>query len=75
MAWTADDLRQIARICRLVDGMPLGIELAATWLGTLRLEEIADEIEHDLDILGIERQDIPLSQRSIGLPLTAPGIY
>lgn len=65
IVWPPGDLRHVARICRLVEGLPLGIELAATWLDTLMLEEIADEIEHDIDILGVERQDVPLSQRSI----------
>jgi predicted ATPase len=32
LVWTAADWQQIARICCLVDGMPLGIELAATWM-------------------------------------------
>ena len=61
----ADDLRQIARICRLVEGMPLGIELAASWVDTLKPAEIADEIEHSLDILASELRDVPASQHSI----------
>jgi len=46
-----DDLQSIVRNCRLVDGMPLGIELAATWVNLLSLQEIGDEIERGLDIL------------------------
>jgi predicted ATPase len=68
--WTPDDLRQIRRICRLVEGMPLGIELAATWIGTLLPKEIADEMERDIDILEVERQDVPQSQRSIRAAFT-----
>ncbi len=34
--WTA-----VARICRLVEGMPLGIELAAAWVRLLSCQEIA----------------------------------
>lgn len=63
--WNPDDLPHIVRICRLVEGMPLGIELAASWLDTLLPGEIADEIERDLDILQVERQDLPQSQRSL----------
>lgn len=63
--WSAGDLRQIAKICRLVEGMPLAIELAAAWVDTLRPEEIAGEIERDIDILELERQDVPQNQRSI----------
>jgi predicted ATPase/DNA-binding CsgD family transcriptional regulator len=41
----------VTRICRLVGGMPLGIELAAAWVRALSCDEIADEIERGLDIL------------------------
>ena len=40
-----DQLKYVARICRLVEGMPLGIELAATWSRLLSYQEIAQEIE------------------------------
>jgi predicted ATPase/DNA-binding CsgD family transcriptional regulator len=65
LVWTANDLPQITRICHLIEGIPLGIELAATWVDTLSPHEIADEIEHNLDILELQRQDIPNSQRSV----------
>ncbi|MCB0237184.1 MAG: AAA family ATPase, partial [Anaerolineae bacterium] len=38
------DYADVARIARLVDGMPLALELAAAWAGMLPLAEIADEI-------------------------------
>jgi predicted ATPase/DNA-binding NarL/FixJ family response regulator len=41
----------VTRICRLVGGMPLGIELAAAWVRVLSVDEIASEIERSLDIL------------------------
>ncbi len=41
----------VIRICRLVGGMPLGIELASAWARVLPCETIADEIERSLDIL------------------------
>jgi predicted ATPase/DNA-binding CsgD family transcriptional regulator len=41
----------IARICRSVEGMPLGIELASTWVRALSCDAIADAIEHSFDIL------------------------
>ena len=59
------DLQHIARICRLVEGMPLGIELAASWVDSLTLAEIAQEIEQSLDILTTELRDVPASQHSI----------
>lgn len=41
----------VIRICRLVGGMPLGIELASAWVRVLSCDVIADEIERSLDIL------------------------
>jgi len=60
-----DDLPHIARICRDVAGMPLGIVLAAAWVDVLSPREIADEIEASLDFLATEMRDIPDRQRSI----------
>ncbi|NJN18889.1 MAG: tetratricopeptide repeat protein [Oscillochloris sp.] len=42
----------IARICRLVGGLPLGIELAAAWVRVLACESIARQIEANLTLLG-----------------------
>lgn len=61
----ADDLTYVARICRLVRGMPLGIELAAAWVDMLRLEEIADEIGRSLDFLEADLRDLPERHRSL----------
>jgi serine/threonine protein kinase/predicted ATPase len=61
----ADNLRYIARISRLVQGMPLAILLAAAWVDVLSLEEIASEIERSLDFLQTEMRDVPERQRSI----------
>src|SRR6185436_11143741 len=60
-----DDLRHAARICRLVQGMPLGIVLAAAWVGVLSTEEIADEIAKSTDFLHGDLRDIPQRQHSI----------
>lgn len=59
------DLQHIAHICQLVEGMPLGIELAASWVDTLSLAEIDCEVEHSRDILASELRDVPASQHSI----------
>ena len=55
----------VARICQLVEGMPLGIELAATWLELLTLLEIVTEIERSLDFLASDQVDLPDRQRSV----------
>ncbi len=60
-----DNVADVARICRQVEGMPLGIELAAAWLEALTLPEIADEIARSLDILATEQRGVPDRQRSI----------
>lgn len=41
----------VSRICRLVGGMPLGIELSSVWVHVLPCGIIADEIQSSLDIL------------------------
>ena len=59
------DFSQVVRICHLVQGMPLGLLLAAAWVELLSLQEIADEINQSLDFLQTEQRDIPERQRSI----------
>lgn len=57
--------RAIGRICRLVDGLPLGIELAAGWAGVLSCDEIAAELAQSLDLLTSDRPDLPERHRSV----------
>lgn len=61
----ADNLRETARICSLLEGLPLGIELAATLVATRSCQEIASEIENNLDLLTASYQDMPDRQRSL----------
>jgi predicted ATPase/transcriptional regulator with XRE-family HTH domain len=62
---TTADLGFIKHICQLVEGLPLGLELAATWVNTLSCEEIATEIERGLDFLKTSKRDLPQRHRSI----------
>ena len=55
----------VAHICQLVEGMPLAIELAATWMRTLSPAEISVEIESSLDFLSTTVRDLPERHRSI----------
>jgi predicted ATPase len=55
----------ISQICKLVDGMPLGIELAAAWVSVLSPEEIADEIGKNLEFLASSRRDLEEKHRSM----------
>lgn len=59
------ELVQAGRICRLVQGMPLALVLAAGWLEMLTFEELADEIAASLDILESQAWDMPERQRSV----------
>jgi predicted ATPase len=59
------DVTHVIRICRLVQGMPLGILLAAVWVEMLPPEEIATEIEQSLDFLESDLRDSPDRQRSL----------
>ncbi len=61
----ADEQADVVRICQLVDGMPLAIELAASWTKTLPCRVIAAEIEHNLDFLATRLRDVPERQRSM----------
>jgi predicted ATPase len=64
---SVDNVADVARICRLVDGMPLAILLAAAWLRVLAPAEIADQIAGDmrLDFLASGQRDLPERQRSM----------
>lgn len=61
----AEDARAIVRICQLVEGLPLGLELAAPWVRTLSCREIASEIETNLDFLTSSARDVPDRHRSM----------
>src|SRR5262249_44405313 len=50
-ALSAETGPAVARICQLVEGLPLGIELAAAWIRVLSCDEIAQEIARNLDFL------------------------
>ncbi|MCI0712979.1 MAG: LuxR C-terminal-related transcriptional regulator [Chloroflexi bacterium] len=60
-----DDVSHVVRICRLVQGLPLGIILAATWVEILSLPEIDHELTRSIDFLASEQRDLPRRLRSI----------
>lgn len=59
------ELQAIATICRLVNGMPLGVELAAAWARVLSCQDIACEIERSIDFVASSMSDAPPQQCSI----------
>jgi len=62
---TANDAPALVRICRLVEGMPLGVELAAAWVRVLSCAEIAGEIEQSMGFLASAMHDLPERHRSL----------
>ncbi len=59
------DLPDVVRICTLVGGMPLAIELAAAWSPILTCHEIAAEIERSLDFLATSMRNVPERHQSV----------
>jgi predicted ATPase/DNA-binding SARP family transcriptional activator len=62
---TEANLPDLLRICQLVQGMPLGLEMAAARVDQLPLAAIAHAIEQSLDFLAVEWHDVPARQRSM----------
>ncbi|MEX0799758.1 MAG: tetratricopeptide repeat protein [Dehalococcoidia bacterium] len=59
------DWGEIARVCQLVRGMPLGVELAAAWVKVLPARDIVAEIERSLDFLATSTRNVPERHRSM----------
>jgi predicted ATPase/DNA-binding SARP family transcriptional activator len=55
----------MAEICQLVEGMPLALELAASWIEVFSLREIAAEIRKSLDFLETNFRNMPARHRSM----------
>ncbi|MEO0184888.1 MAG: tetratricopeptide repeat protein [candidate division WOR-3 bacterium] len=60
-----EEIDYIVRICQIVGGIPLGIELASSWLRILSLNEITKEIEKNLDFLSSKIRDLPERHQSL----------
>lgn len=61
----ATNFPHVERVCRAVERMPLGIELAAASMAMLSPSELAAEIERDLDVLTASARDVPERHRSL----------
>ncbi len=53
------------RVCQLVEGMPLGVELAAASAVFFSCEQIAAQIARNLDALESKMRDVPERHRSV----------
>jgi predicted ATPase/DNA-binding SARP family transcriptional activator len=62
----SENLRYVIEICQFVEGLPLGIELAAGWIHLLSCQQILQELhQSDRDILSTPTQNIPDRHRNI----------
>jgi len=61
----AEELPAIAQICRMLDGVPLALELAAALTPYRSCRDIAAEIARSLDVLTTSLRDLPERHRSI----------
>jgi len=55
----------VIELCRLVEGSPLGIELAAAWMPSMTCADLVDEVRSNLNFLSAQFQDIPERHRSL----------
>ncbi len=62
---TEANLHDVNTICRLVEGLPLGIELAATWLRDFSVPQIAASLQEDFALLETDLRDVSPRHRSV----------
>jgi predicted ATPase len=55
----------VLRLCQLVEGAPLALELAASWLRALSCAEIVAGVERSLDFLSSSLRNVPERHRSM----------
>lgn len=55
----------VVRICRLVEGLPLALELAAAWVRTIPCADLAQAIENEMASLDTRHRDRPARQQSL----------
>jgi predicted ATPase/DNA-binding CsgD family transcriptional regulator len=55
----------VAAICRAVDGLPLGIELAAAWVRVLTAEQIATRLSDRFRLLSSAERTAPARHRTL----------
>jgi predicted ATPase/class 3 adenylate cyclase len=67
---TSNDAPAVAEICARLDGLPLGIELAASRIALLTPQGIAARLGRHLDLPGDSPRDVPERQRSLERTIT-----
>jgi predicted ATPase/DNA-binding SARP family transcriptional activator len=64
-ALTDDNVPAVASICRRLDGIPLAVELAATRIRALGVEQLARRLDDRFHLLTTGRRDAPTRQRTL----------
>src|SRR5690606_7412372 len=59
------DTAAVAEICRLVEGYPLAIEIAASWVRALPVSDIAAALVKGIDVLHRPTRNVPDRHRSM----------
>ncbi|HXV43971.1 MAG TPA: BTAD domain-containing putative transcriptional regulator, partial [Anaerolineae bacterium] len=62
---SASEAPYVLRLCQLVEGAPLALELAASWLRVLSCAEVVARVERSLDFLSSSLRNIPERHRSM----------
>lgn len=60
-----DSLPAVTEICRLVEGMPLAVELAVAWVRQMSCQAIAEEVRGGIDLLQSNLRNLPARHRSM----------
>lgn len=55
----------VAAVCRLLEGVPLAIEMAAGWVRTLSPQKMQERLEQKMDLLVSRRRDLPARHQSL----------
>ena len=62
---TPQNLLRLTEMCRLADGLPLAIELLASWAHTYSLEEMIGLLQRDTSLLQTKLVDVPERHKSM----------
>jgi predicted ATPase len=62
---TADDWQAIIRLCQLLEGLPLGLELAAAWIRQTSCAGIVARLEKSPEMLATQLYNVPDRHRSL----------
>jgi predicted ATPase/DNA-binding SARP family transcriptional activator len=64
-ALTSNNAADVATLCRMLEGVPLAIEMAAAWAKTLPPQKMVTRLDQQLNLLVSRRRDLPLRHQSL----------